>query len=178
MTSGCSGKTKGGPPAPPPGVFHGCAICAADRTHAAAQNRCGACARSSPSAGACCRPCPGPAQFRTAPTSPWSDCGRTSPPWKTDLGMTLPWPLQTPSGISHQHSTALRTTSKQGAILNHESRCRECPTPAPGDRVHPLSQSPNIFCFSSRRCWASSDRVAVGRASRRPTPMGSPVSSQ
>ncbi len=39
-------------------------------------------------------------------------------------------------------------------------------------------QSPNIFCFSSRRCWASSDSVAVGRASRRARPMGSPVSSQ
>ncbi len=30
----------------------------------------------------------------------------------------------------------------------------------------------------SRRCCASRDRVAVGRARRRPTPMGSPVSSQ
>ena len=39
-------------------------------------------------------------------------------------------------------------------------------------------QSPNIFCLSSRRCCASSDSVAVGRASKRPTPMGSPVSSQ
>ena len=39
-------------------------------------------------------------------------------------------------------------------------------------------QSPNIFCLSSRRCCASSDKVAVGRASRRPTPIGSPVSSQ
>ena len=42
----------------------------------------------------------------------------------------------------------------------------------------PVSQSPNIFCFISRRCCASSDSVAVGRASRRPRPMGSPVSSQ
>ena len=40
------------------------------------------------------------------------------------------------------------------------------------------TQSPNIFCLSSRRCCASSDSVAVGRASRRPTPIGSPVSSQ
>ena len=40
------------------------------------------------------------------------------------------------------------------------------------------AQSPNIFCFSSRRCCASSDSVAVGRASRRPRPIGSPVSSQ
>jgi hypothetical protein len=39
-------------------------------------------------------------------------------------------------------------------------------------------QSPNIFCLSSRRCWASSDSVAVGRASKRARPMGSPVSSQ
>mmetsp|Transcript_5838 Transcript_5838/g.22817 ORF Transcript_5838/g.22817 Transcript_5838/m.22817 type:complete len:679 (-) Transcript_5838:6880-8916(-) len=39
-------------------------------------------------------------------------------------------------------------------------------------------QSPNIFCLSSRRCCASSDSVAVGRAIRRPRPMGSPVSSQ
>ena len=39
-------------------------------------------------------------------------------------------------------------------------------------------QSPNIFCLSSRRCCASSDRLAVGRAIRRPTPIGSPVSSQ
>ena len=39
-------------------------------------------------------------------------------------------------------------------------------------------QSPNIFCFNSRRCCASSESVAVGRASRRPTPIGSPVSSQ
>jgi hypothetical protein len=40
------------------------------------------------------------------------------------------------------------------------------------------TQSPNIFCFNSRRCWASSDKLAVGRANKRPTPMGSPVSSQ
>ncbi len=40
-----------------------------------------------------------------------------------------------------------------------------------------LSQSPNSFWRSSRRCWASSDSVAVGRASRRGTPIGSPVSS-
>ena len=33
------------------------------------------------------------------------------------------------------------------------------------------------FWRSSRRCWASSDSVAVGRASRRGTPIGSPVSS-
>ncbi|EWS63382.1 hypothetical protein Y695_03387 [Hydrogenophaga sp. T4] len=39
-------------------------------------------------------------------------------------------------------------------------------------------QSPNIFCLSSRRCWASSDRLAVGRAISRATPMASPVSSQ
>ena len=39
-------------------------------------------------------------------------------------------------------------------------------------------QSPNIFCLSSRRCCASSDKVAVGRASKRGRPMGSPVSSQ
>src|SRR4030095_12214112 len=37
-------------------------------------------------------------------------------------------------------------------------------------------QSPNIFCLSSLRCCASSDKVAVGRASRRPTPIGSPGS--
>ena len=41
-----------------------------------------------------------------------------------------------------------------------------------------LPQSPNIFCLSSRRCWASRDSVAVGRASSRPRPIGSPVSSQ
>lgn len=41
-----------------------------------------------------------------------------------------------------------------------------------------LTQSPNSFCFISRRCCASSDSVAVGRASKRGTPMGSPVSSQ
>jgi len=40
------------------------------------------------------------------------------------------------------------------------------------------AQSPNIFCFNSRRCWASNDKVAVGRANKRPTPIGSPVSSQ
>ena len=40
------------------------------------------------------------------------------------------------------------------------------------------AQSPNIFCFNSRRCCASRDKVAVGRANKRPTPMGSPVSSQ
>ena len=39
-------------------------------------------------------------------------------------------------------------------------------------------QSPNIFCLSSRRCWASRDSVAVGRAISRPNPIGSPVSSQ
>ena len=42
----------------------------------------------------------------------------------------------------------------------------------------PGDQSPNIFCLSSRRCCASRDRLAVGRAIRRPTPMASPVSSQ
>ena len=42
----------------------------------------------------------------------------------------------------------------------------------------PDYQSPNIFCLSSRRCCASSESVAVGRAISRPTPMGSPVSSQ
>ena len=41
-----------------------------------------------------------------------------------------------------------------------------------------VDQSPNIFCFNSRRCCASRDKVAVGRANKRPTPMGSPVSSQ
>ena len=39
-------------------------------------------------------------------------------------------------------------------------------------------QSPNIFCLSSRRCCASSDKLAVGRAISRATPMASPVSSQ
>ncbi len=48
----------------------------------------------------------------------------------------------------------------------------------PGTAQESQCQSPNIFCLSSRRCCASSDRVAVGRASSRPTPMGSPVSSQ
>gem|GEM_PF-5553670 len=38
--------------------------------------------------------------------------------------------------------------------------------------------SPNIFCFISRRSCASNESVAVGRASRRGTPIGSPVSSQ
>jgi len=39
-------------------------------------------------------------------------------------------------------------------------------------------QSPNILCTRSRRSWASSESVAVGRASSRATPIGSPVSSQ
>ena len=39
------------------------------------------------------------------------------------------------------------------------------------------TQSPYIFCLSSRRCCASSGSVAVGRASRRGMPIGSPVSS-
>ena len=53
-----------------------------------------------------------------------------------------------------------------------------------GEYIHtvvpwgPFNQPPNIFCFISRRCCASSERLAVGRASRRPMPMGSPVSSQ
>ena len=56
----------------------------------------------------------------------------------------------------------------------------------PGSAMRPLSaraqrsqgQSPNIFCLSSRRCCASRDKLAVGRAIKRPTPMASPVSSQ
>ena len=43
--------------------------------------------------------------------------------------------------------------------------------------IDSASQSPYIFCFSSRRAWASMVSVAVGRASRRGMPMGSPVSS-
>ena len=39
-------------------------------------------------------------------------------------------------------------------------------------------QSPNIFCLISRRSCASRESVAVGRARRRRTPIGSPVSSQ
>ncbi len=39
-------------------------------------------------------------------------------------------------------------------------------------------QPPCIFLSFSRRSCASIDRVAVGRASRRAMPMGSPVSSQ
>jgi len=39
------------------------------------------------------------------------------------------------------------------------------------------NQSPYSFCFNSRRCCASSDKVAVGRANRRGMPIGSPVSS-
>lgn len=48
----------------------------------------------------------------------------------------------------------------------------------PGDRPGPARrQSPYIFCLSSRRACASTDMVAVGRASSRATPIGSPVSS-
>ena len=47
-----------------------------------------------------------------------------------------------------------------------------------GSRRGAVGQSPNIFCFISRRCCASSESVAVGRASSRPRPIGSPVSSQ
>ena len=50
--------------------------------------------------------------------------------------------------------------------------------PACGVQNEKSDQSPNIFCFSSRRSCASRDKVAVGRASKRPTPMASPVSSQ
>ena len=39
------------------------------------------------------------------------------------------------------------------------------------------NQSPYNFCFNSRRCCASSERLAVGRASNRAIPIGSPVSS-
>ena len=51
-------------------------------------------------------------------------------------------------------------------------------TRAPACRGAAGGQSPYIFCFISRRCCASSDSVAVGRASRRGMPIGSPVSSQ
>ena len=47
-----------------------------------------------------------------------------------------------------------------------------------GRRCRRRGQSPNIFCLSSRRCWASSESVAVGRAISRARPIGSPVSSQ
>ena len=40
------------------------------------------------------------------------------------------------------------------------------------------SQSPICFCRCSRRSWASSDKVAIGRASSRSTPISSSVSSQ
>ena len=47
-----------------------------------------------------------------------------------------------------------------------------------GKRKRRASQSPYIFCLISRRCCASSESVAVGRASNRGMPIGSPVSSQ
>ena len=42
----------------------------------------------------------------------------------------------------------------------------------------PLQSSRNTFSRRSWRSWASSDSVAMGRASRRFNPIGSPVSSQ
>ncbi|OIQ69911.1 hypothetical protein GALL_484840 [mine drainage metagenome] len=51
------------------------------------------------------------------------------------------------------------------------------PSGGAGEGADNPLQSLNIFCLSSRRCCASSDIVAVGRASRRAMPMGSPVSS-
>ena len=70
-------------------------------------------------------------------------------------------------------------------ILRRCGQPEDVQTPWPGrgarrcaGTVARPSQSPNIFCLSSRRCCASSDSVAVGRASSRPRPIGSPVSSQ
>ena len=87
------------------------------------------------------------------------------------------------------------TTGQAGACADPDKpQARPCRRPelirAPKTAVAPCGatamrslpeggdQSPNIFWRNSRRCCASSDKLAVGRAIKRPTPMGSPVSSQ
>lgn len=74
-------------------------------------------------------------------------------------------------------SRATRDSRPSGSSLAMAKGARGGDVAAAGP-VSGLHQLPNIFCLSSRRCWASSDSVAVGRASSRGTPMGSPVSSQ
>jgi len=54
---------------------------------------------------------------------------------------------------------------------------RETP-PVAVDYRYQSSRSPNCFSRRSRRSWASTLSVATGRASRRFTPIGSPVSRQ
>jgi len=75
--------------------------------------------------------------------------------------------------------------SRPGGGTANGLELRDSAPPAAGafgtGRQHgapPPRQSPKSFCFSSRRCCASRDRVAVGRASSRGMPIGSPVSSQ
>jgi hypothetical protein len=67
------------------------------------------------------------------------------------------------------------------ASYTNDSACgQKCPTFCRvrcSESNSEQDQSPYSFCLSSRRCCASSDRVAVGRASRRGMPIGSPVSS-
>ena len=60
------------------------------------------------------------------------------------------------------------------AALSRPLSCRRSARQSPLS----LTQSPYSFCTRSRRSCASSDSVAVGRASSRGMPIGSPVSSQ
>ena len=85
-------------------------------------------------------------------------------------------------GVAAQSAVGLATKratlrKKPGADLASAMSVMSVDRPE-ASRRPACAQSPNIFCFISRRCCASSDRVAVGRASKRPSPIGSPVSSQ
>ena len=92
------------------------------------------------------------------------------------------WPSSGRVPISDQSVAGLatkRTTlrKKLSPSLDSAMWVREMRAGRAG-RSSEVAQSPNIFCFISRRCCASSDKVAVGRANKRPRPIGSPVSSQ
>lgn len=62
-----------------------------------------------------------------------------------------------------------------GAARKHKSSALR---PSPGGRGENHCQSPICFCRCSRRSCASSDNVAIGRASSRSRPISSSVSSQ
>ena len=84
--------------------------------------------------------------------------------------------VQSVAGLATNRTTLRKKLSFSAMVSGHVQACGRLR--ARRRHARRPAQSPNIFCFSSRRCWASSDSVAVGRASRRARPMGSPVSSQ
>ena len=125
---------------------------------------------SSPSGGNKKGAC-APFSVRDAPqrTSRWFFCDRP--------GIRMPTGL--PGGASDgRHVRLVMPSVLQPACRPPGPDRPDMPPFLSGHAHVDSAQSPYSFWRSSRRCWASSDSVAVGRASRRGMPMGSPVSSQ